>query len=71
MTIETRPLAEVTQEAIEILFQQLGAVNTVRFLNQFTVGYGDYTEEKEALFGHLTLNELIDDIKHQRDIPKD
>ncbi len=66
MVVEARPLAEITQEAIRILYQRLGAVNTVRFLNQFTVGYGDYMEEREELFGRLTLDEIISDIKQNR-----
>ncbi len=66
MTVETKPLAEITQEAIKILYQNLGAVNTTRFLNQFTVGYGDYLAEREELFGHLTLDEIISDIKESR-----
>ena len=67
MIVETKPLAEITQEAIKILYQSLGAVNTIRFLNQFTVGYGDYLEEREEMFGHLTLAEIISDIKESRD----
>jgi len=63
MNIETKPLAEITEEAINILFQKLGAVNTVRFLNQFTTGYGNYTNERDALFGRMTLDEIIADIK--------
>jgi hypothetical protein len=66
MVVDTRPLTEITQEAIRILYQKLGAVNTVRFLGQFTVGYGNYQEEREELFGHLTLEELINDIKENR-----
>lgn len=61
--VETKPLADVTKEALDILFQRLGAVNTTRFLNQFTVGYGNYMEEREELFGHLTMDELIHDVK--------
>ena len=37
----------------------MGVVDTVRFLNQFTTGYGDYTEEREALFKDLTLDEIL------------
>lgn len=69
MTVDTKPLVEVTQEAIRLLFRNLGPVNTIRFLNQFTIGYGDYSEEREALFGHLTLDELITDIKQSRNFP--
>ena len=66
MIVENRPLAEITQEAIQVLYQKLGAVNTVRFLNQFTVGYGNYLEEREALFGDLSLDAIIKKKKKNR-----
>lgn len=59
-----RPLTEITTKAIQVLYKEIGIVNTVRFLNQFTVGYGDYTKEREQLFDHLTLEEIITEIKH-------
>jgi hypothetical protein len=59
MTIETKPLNEITQQAIELLCKEMGIVNTLRFLNQFTRGYGDYTQEREALFKDLTLEEIL------------
>jgi hypothetical protein len=31
----------------------------VRFLNHFATGYGDCTEECEALFKDLTLEEIL------------
>ncbi len=67
MLVETKPLININQEAISALFQRLGAVDTIRFLNQFTVGYGDYLVEREELFGHLTLDEIVEDIKRQRE----
>jgi hypothetical protein len=66
MVVEAKPLAEITHEAIKILYQKLGIVNTVRFLGQFTVGYGNYLEEREVLFGDLTLDEIISEIKQSR-----
>lgn len=66
MMATTKPLAEVTQEAIRVLYREIGIVNTVRFLNQFTAGYGNYTEEREHLFGHLTLDEILAEIKKDR-----
>ena len=63
MIVETKPLVDINEEAIKILFQRLGTINTIRFLNQLSNGYGNYVEEKEQLFGHLTIDELIDDIK--------
>lgn len=66
MVVQTKPLAEITQEAIKVLFQTLGIVNTLRFINQFTAGYGNYAEERDRLFGQATLEELIADIKQAR-----
>ncbi len=40
---------ELTQEALRVLYRELGIVNTIRFLNQFTTGFGDYTAERQAL----------------------
>jgi hypothetical protein len=66
VTVTTRPLAEITQEAIGVLCREMGIVNTLRFVNQFTVGYGNYTEEREALFGEMSLDEIIAEIKRTR-----
>lgn len=66
LEVETKPLAEINTEALDILFEGLGPVNATRFLNQFSIGHGNYMAEKENLFGHLTMDELISDIKQQR-----
>jgi hypothetical protein len=64
MNVQTKPLNEITQQAIALLFKEMGIVNTVRFLNQFTTGYGDYTQEREALFKDLTLDEILSAMKN-------
>ena len=63
MTVPTKPLAEVTSRAIAVLSRELGAADTLRFINQFTTGYGDYTAEREAIFGQATLDQIISEIK--------
>jgi len=40
--------------------------STVRFINQCTNGYGNYTEERRELFADQTLDGLIDEIKQRR-----
>ena len=62
MVVQTKPLAEVTQTAIRVLCREIGLVDTMRFVGQFTVGYGDYTAERDELFRDMTLAE----IKHSR-----
>lgn len=56
----------LTQDAIRILYRELGVVGTVRFLRQFTGGYGDYAAEREALLGGKSLDELLMEIKERR-----
>lgn len=61
--IVERPLTELTQDAIRILYRELGVIETVRFLRQLTNGYGEYQAEREALLGHKSLPELLAEIK--------
>jgi hypothetical protein len=63
MNVQAKPLSEITRNAIDLLSKEMGIVDTVRFLNQFTTGYGDYTKERDALFKDLTLDEILAAIK--------
>lgn len=63
MNIQTKPLSEITRHAIDLLSKEMEIVDTVRFLNQFTTGYGNYTEEREGLFKDMTLDEILAVIK--------
>ncbi|OGO18509.1 MAG: hypothetical protein A2Z14_19925 [Chloroflexi bacterium RBG_16_48_8] len=67
MTVEVKPLVEINQQALRLLYRELGVVNAVRFLKQFTAGFGDYTKERDALFGKKTLEEIIDEMGRQRE----
>jgi hypothetical protein len=66
MTLQAKPLTEITHEAIQVLCREIGVVNTVRFINQFTTGHGNYTEEREQLFGKLSVNDIVSEIKQTR-----
>ncbi len=63
MNIETRPISEINRRATHILFKEMGVVETIRFLNQFSVGHGDYTKERENWLGEITLDDAISHIK--------
>jgi len=69
MAIEAKPLAEITQTAIRLLCKEIGLVNTVRFINQFSAGYGNYTAERDELFAGMTLDDMISSIKRNRASP--
>lgn len=66
MNIQVKPLAAITEEAIRTLCKEIGVVNTVRFLNQFTSGHGNYTEEREQLFAGMTIADIVSEIKRAR-----
>ncbi len=69
MTTQLKPLSEVNHQAIRLLSEQLGIVDTFRFVNQFTTGHGNYTEERDALFGNLTLDEITAAIERNQSSP--
>jgi hypothetical protein len=66
MDVVTKPLAEITQDALRILYKEMGIVDTLRFVSQFTVGYGNYTEERDQLFGDMSLDDMVSEIKGRR-----
>jgi hypothetical protein len=63
MNIETRPLSEVLKEAIRVLVAQMGPANSARVINYFSIGYGDYTEERKQAFAGYTLDDIVHEMK--------
>lgn len=70
MITDVRPLIEVNQQAISLLYKELGVVDAVRFLKQFTQGYGNYTQEREVIFANKSLDDIVSDIEKRRKTAK-
>ena len=66
MISDMRPLIEVNHQAIRLLYKELGVVDAIRFLRQFTQGYGNYTQEREYMFADKNLENIFDEIENQR-----
>lgn len=66
MTVILKPLAEINQRALQVLYKELGVVNAVRFLRQFTPGFGNYTQERDVLFAEKSLQEVIREIEETK-----
>lgn len=66
MTVVIQPLTEISLRARNVLIQELGVTDAMRFLNQFQVGSGDYMREREQLFKHDTVKSIVAAIKVQR-----
>ncbi len=63
-----KSLIEINQQAIQVLYRELGVVDAVRFLRQFTTGYGDYTKERDALFADKNLEEILAEMAQQKSL---
>ncbi len=66
MAVALKPLREITEEALHVLFREIGIANTIRFLNQFSLGQGNYTEERDHLFAELSFDEAVKAIRDRR-----
>ena len=66
MTTKAESVAQITATAITLLSRELGVVNTARFFNQFTTGFGDYTAVRDQILGDATVEEIVAEIKSQR-----
>lgn len=59
MNASQKPVGDFNQRVVDLLCREIGVAETLRFLGQFNLGTGNYTEERDALIGHLTLEEII------------
>jgi hypothetical protein len=69
MSLRIQPISELTNRAKQVLIQELGAIDAMRFLNQFRAGSGDYTAEREKLFKGETVKSLVAGIKAKKTGP--
>jgi hypothetical protein len=63
MSDPIQTLHELSSEARHVLYEHLGVAKTVRFLNQFETGEGNYTEERDATLGGASIEEVVGMIK--------
>ena len=61
-----QPISDVTTRATNALIKEIGVVDTIRFLNQFRAGTGDYTIERQRLFEGMSVKDIVSEIKAQR-----
>lgn len=66
MNTQTKPVFEISRRATHILFKEMGVVDTIRFLNQFSVGQGDYTKDRNNWLDKISMNDAIAQIKAEK-----
>jgi hypothetical protein len=68
MSVEFMTLEQVRTTGYRALLHELGPVNTIRFMQQFEMGYGDYTHERHLWLGDYTLEDIVQEIRVQREL---
>jgi hypothetical protein len=71
MKAPTMTLEQVRAAGLKALARELGPVGLVRFLQQFETGSGDYSLERHRWLGDHTVEELAQEIEHQRKAASD
>lgn len=66
MTANVQPISEVTRRGTNALIKEIGVVDTIRFLNQFRAGSGNYTRDRNELFEGLSVKDIISEIRAKR-----
>ncbi|MBD2594862.1 hypothetical protein H6G74_11045 [Nostoc spongiaeforme FACHB-130] len=55
--------AEIRRLGIEALTKALGPAGMARFMQQFELGSGDYTKDRDQILGNPSIEEIIAEIK--------
>ncbi|WP_230966597.1 hypothetical protein [Nostoc commune] len=58
--------AEIRQLGIEALTKTLGHAGMARFMQQFEIGSGDYTQDRDQILGNPTIDEIFARIEERR-----
>lgn len=68
-SIPPATLNEICQLGLKALAKELEPVGFIRFLQQFEIGYGDYTAERETWLTETDMDTLITKIRQRRQTP--
>jgi hypothetical protein len=66
MSTQTLAADKVRAKGVKVLTRELGAAGMVQFLQQFRSGRGDYTKERHKLLRHLTVDQIVAEIRRSR-----
>ncbi len=58
---------ELRNKGYQVLIDNLGEIDTIRFLQQMGWGSGDYTQEKQELLKETTREVFLQEVKQLRE----
>ena len=53
---------ELREKGYQVLFENLGQIATIRFLQEFGWGRGDYTKERQTSLQQVTREVFLQDV---------
>lgn len=66
MNARTMTSEQIRHTGLEALIRELGSAGTVRFLQQFEIGQGDYSQERHGWLGKWSVQKLAEEIRKKR-----
>ena len=67
MMTHTMTLTQIRETGLEVLQRELGVVGMIRFIQQFEVGYGDYSKERHLWLENSGVEALAHQIRQRRE----
>lgn len=58
--------AAIRKLGVEAIAIELGPVGMIRFFQQYELGYGDYTKEREFILQGEDVESIVEKIKERR-----
>lgn len=62
----TKSYDQIRREGLAALRKKLGRAGTIRFMQQFELGSGDYSKERHQWAASVDLDRLLSDVKKKR-----
>ena len=59
--LKTTP-TQIREKGLDALVKALGPVDMARFLQQFELGSGDYTRDREEWLGDISVDDVVAEI---------
>ncbi|WP_199248234.1 hypothetical protein [[Phormidium] sp. ETS-05] len=59
----TKTTHEIIKKGYQALVDSLGVVDTIRFIQHFSTGEGDYTQERHHWLDNIPLDDVLISIK--------
>lgn len=66
MSSRTLSMPEIRKAGMEALLERLGPEGTLRFLQQYNPGQGDYTTERHTWLDRISLEEIEESLRRRR-----